>query len=636
MIRSIVIGTILMTLIFVSFGWAVVPPHINYQGRLLDNQGNPVADDVYQLTFAIYDDPFTETSLWSETKNVEVTGGLFNVILGDVTPFEDLFTLGGEALFMGIKVGADPELEPRTPINSSPFAMKSEYSDVSGHAMGVGENAIEGFNIVDGSIELIDLGQNGATEGQVIKWNGASWMVANDEVSGGWLDEGGFLKLFDETDSVLIGNGSPSAILNVYANNVCSTYEAAVYIESNCYEPYTWAPTYGLHCNHAIDCGGAAIYGEGHDQSDGVFGKALGSYEAQYGVRGIGMSEIGGGVYGECSPGYGIHGVSSTGYAGYFEGKMYVSGNLGIGTSNPTRRLTVDSGDVLIRGEDGWNGAGDMAFLFMGDPNHDIHSIYGQGMRFKTLGNDEHNFQFQNHLGDTLMTIGANGGVGIASDLDSNASLMVRQVAYPGSVAIYGHNSVIGTPPLYGGAGVGGQFVSDNIAGFGVTGAAFSLSGGGAMIGVYGTTNSSQGYAIYGEGGMAATGPISTINETRDYGYRQSYSTQATGNWCEDFGQGQLVDGEAIINIEDIFVQITNLDEGYHVFLTPLGSCNLYVAEKNSGSFIVKAIDNDACSIEFDYRIVARRRGYEQERLKVVEKMDEIQQVVENYSKEWE
>ncbi|HER00205.1 MAG TPA: hypothetical protein ENO22_12770 [candidate division Zixibacteria bacterium] len=603
----------------------------------MNNAGEPVPDGVYDITFSIYNDPVTVDYLWQETLSVEVSGGgFFQVNLGTVVPFEDLFFINGPELLLGLKVGSDPELEPRTPLTSSGFSIHSELSDVSHLALNIEPNTLTGDYIIDGSLGLEEINQSGASDGQVIKWNGANWQVANDEGSGGWMDEGTVLRLSDESDSIVIGSGNPAAILNVYANDVCSTYEAAVYIESVCSGSsggtVTYGPTYGLYCSHDIDCGGAAIYGEGNTQSDGVIGKALGSYDNHYGVRGIGTSDIGGGVYGECSPGYGIHGVSSTGYAGYFEGKMYVSGNLGIGTSNPIRRLTVDSGDVLIRGEDGWNGAGDTAFLFMGDPNHGIHSIYGEGMRFRTFRDSEHDFQFLNHLGDTLMTIGANGGVGIASDLDSNVSLMVRQAAYPGSVAIYGHNSVIGTPPLYGGTGVGGQFVSDNIAGFGVSGAAFSLSGGGAMIGVYGTTNSSQGYAIYGEGGMAATGPISTINETRDYGYRQSYATQATGNWCEDFGQGQLLNGEAVIAIDDIFSQMTSLDAGYHVFLTPLGSCNLYVAEKNSGSFIVKAIDNDACGIEFDYRIVAKRRGYEQERLKAVEKMAEIRQVVKHFS----
>jgi hypothetical protein len=210
---------------------------------------------------------------------------------------------------------------------------------------------------------------------------------------------------------------------------------------------------------------------------------------------------------------------------------------------------------------------------------------------------------------------------------------MVKQISGPSTVAIYGSTGIVPPISFGGGTGVVGEFFSDQVGGVGVYGKATTMSGSGSVIGVYGYTNSSEGYAIYGEGGMATTGPISTINDTRDYGFRQSYSIQATANWCEDFGMDQLVDGKAIITIDEIFLQITNLDEEYHVFLTPLGSCNLYVAEKNSASFVVKAIDNDACSIEFDYRIVAKRRGYEQERLKGVEKMHEIRQVVENFNK---
>ncbi len=59
-----------------------------------------------------------------------------------------------------------------------------------------------------------------------------------------------------------------------------------------------------------------------------------------------------------------------------------------------------------------------------------------------------------------------------------------------------------------------------------------------------------------------------------------------------------------------------NLD-AYHVFLTPLGDCPLFVAEKTSTSFLVKALDGRTCSTPFDYRIVAKPVGYENVRLEV-------------------
>jgi hypothetical protein len=54
----------------------------------------------------------------------------------------------------------------------------------------------------------------------------------------------------------------------------------------------------------------------------------------------------------------------------------------------------------------------------------------------------------------------------------------------------------------------------------------------------------------------------------------------------------------------------------YHVFLTPNGDCKgLYVAQKLPTSFVVRELGGGTASIAFDYRIMAKRKGYEQIRL---------------------
>jgi hypothetical protein len=89
-------------------------------------------------------------------------------------------------------------------------------------------------------------------------------------------------------------------------------------------------------------------------------------------------------------------------------------------------------------------------------------------------------------------------------------------------------------------------------------------------------------------------------------------------NWFEDFGSASLVDGKATVKIEQMFATTVNLSDTYHVFLTPLGDCALYVAEKTTESFQVRGLDGVTCSIDFDYRLVAKRAGYEDLRLEPV------------------
>ena len=101
---------------------AFVPLWIGYQSRLANpSTGNPMPDGVYKVTFNLYNVDTGGTSLWSETKNVNVTDGVFSTNMGDVTPLTaDLFN--GQALWLGLTVESDAEASPRQQITVVPYA----------------------------------------------------------------------------------------------------------------------------------------------------------------------------------------------------------------------------------------------------------------------------------------------------------------------------------------------------------------------------------------------------------------------------------------------------------------------------------------------------------------------------------
>ena len=90
------------------------------------------------------------------------------------------------------------------------------------------------------------------------------------------------------------------------------------------------------------------------------------------------------------------------------------------------------------------------------------------------------------------------------------------------------------------------------------------------------------------------------------------YALESPDNWFEDFGTVKLVNGSAVVKIDPTFAQTTNVTIPYKVFLTPNGECSgLYVTNKTADSFEVREIGGGRSNIEFDFRIVARRKGYE-------------------------
>jgi hypothetical protein len=140
--------------------------------------------------------------------------------------------------------------------------------------------------------------------------------------------------------------------------------------------------------------------------------------------------------------------------------------------------------------------------------------------------------------------------------------------------------------------------------------------GGGAVLDV----NEAGDLVMIGDlqvdGDFNADGSKSAIVPTDDYGERLLYALESPEVWFEDFGTAALIDGEAVVELEAIFAQTVNLSGGYHVFLTPLGDCNgLYVAEKTAASFTVRELGGGTASLDFDYRVVAKRLGYEDLRL---------------------
>jgi len=100
-----------------------VPNLISFQGRLTDENGEAINTTV-DITFALYDDEIVGSALWNETQSVDVAEGLFNVTLGEITSLnEDDFSSADR--WIGISVGTDDEMTPRTRVTAVPYALQA-------------------------------------------------------------------------------------------------------------------------------------------------------------------------------------------------------------------------------------------------------------------------------------------------------------------------------------------------------------------------------------------------------------------------------------------------------------------------------------------------------------------------------
>jgi hypothetical protein len=118
-------------------------------------------------------------------------------------------------------------------------------------------------------------------------------------------------------------------------------------------------------------------------------------------------------------------------------------------------------------------------------------------------------------------------------------------------------------------------------------------------------------------GTMTCTGQIKTLATTGGGAHTlETYAPQSAENWMEDYGTGSMNMGVAVVKIDPAFAETVSETSDYHVFLTPnADSRGLYVINRTPTSFEVRESGGGTSSLTFDYKIVAKRRGYEKQRL---------------------
>lgn len=122
-------------MIFITAANAEVPGVFNYQGRLTDAAGNPVADGSYLVKFKIYGSESGDDSLWSSGfRPVQVTDGFFEYSIGSVVPLPDDIFTKDTVRYLGITVGTESETAPRKRIMSTVYAIHARMADTDSHA----------------------------------------------------------------------------------------------------------------------------------------------------------------------------------------------------------------------------------------------------------------------------------------------------------------------------------------------------------------------------------------------------------------------------------------------------------------------------------------------------------------------
>lgn len=293
-----------------------IPQTITFQGKLLEN-GNAVTGS-REFTFSFLGTAWTETH-----PAVQVTDGLYSVILGSVTPIPFTVFSNNATATLHIVVGTDA-LSPDITISSSPYAFKAEKADAAATAASA-TTALSADNA--SAISGIGVSADYPLGNQYLRFNGSEWAPAN----GDWqLNAPNHLLNLNE-GNVYIGNLIGNGKLSVYA-----TDQIAV-------DARTTGNT-GINAQMVSATEGTGI-GYGNSKA-AVQGYAYNGRQYHYGVAGYRYPNGEGnsaGVFGAVSDvasplAWGALGYEDTefgSWGGYFHGNVFTDGQLKITGGSP-------------------------------------------------------------------------------------------------------------------------------------------------------------------------------------------------------------------------------------------------------------------------------------------------------------
>lgn len=122
-------------------------------------------------------------------------------------------------------------------------------------------------------------------------------------------------------------------------------------------------------------------------------------------------------------------------------------------------------------------------------------------------------------------------------------------------------------------------------------------------------------------GQLTVSGSKSRVVDTENYGNRLLYCYEMPSPMFGDIGCSQTDEnGEAIIDIDDLFHETVSTAIEYQVFLQKEGDGDLYVKQKERAYFIVEGTPN----LKFSWEVKVKQAGYEYERLDDMDLRDDV------------
>lgn len=200
------------------------------------------------------------------------------------------------------------------------------------------------------------------------------------------------------------------------------------------------------------------------------------------------------------------------------------------------------------------------------------------------------------------------GGSGVAGTGVTTGVFGTASSAAGGTGGVFGGNN-LATTTLLAGSGVAATGSTAGVLGVIPNNAAGSMGGmfirnGGAFVARVCENNAGTDQKIRG------TGAVATVVKDLEGNEVTMFCPESPEVLFQDFGQGQLINGEAVISLDPIFAKNVTINDKHplRVIIQLEGDCNgVFVTEKTATGFKVKELNGGTSNVSFTYFVTANR-----------------------------
>jgi hypothetical protein len=619
-----------------------VPPLVNFKGVLADANSKPLTGTV-GVTFYLYQEQQGGAPLWMETQNVQADKtGHYSVALGSASSqgLPASVFASGEARWLGVQVQGQAE-QPRVLLMSVPYALKALDAETIGGKPASAFMMAPASNSKSQSNNLPPGTITGSGTADFVPVFTGTTTIGNSKI---FQTVGGDVGIGTTTPAAVLdvkGTGDVRDTLTLFpksTHNALSVHGTAFDVSSTGLVTFVSGQTFPGTGTVTSVGSGAGLTG-GPIKTSGTLSIATGGVSnamlANSSLTVTANSPLtgGGGVSLGGSTSLSLKSCSTNQILQFISG-AWACANPATGTvTSVATGLGLSGGPIT--------GSGTLTINTSVVPQLAAANTFtaNQTVNGTLFANSSASAVIGNSTSSVLAAVAGGGPkVGVyGSATGSTGSGVEGQSPYNGvlgeaSGASNTSTLFLGSPGVWGDTGGAAE------SGFvGVVGTADDNSAGNffnnspqatLFVGNNSTANSTdlvlvaKGDNVGGlctidvSGNLTCNGTIKDAVKVDGVRKVALYAMQSPENWFEDAGSGQLSNGSVRIELDPTFAQTVNAGVEYHVFLTPKGdSEGLYVSKETPQGFEVHEQRGGHSNIAFDYRIMAKRVGYEKVRL---------------------